>query len=61
MGHQFFWPKESLFKIDNSFEYIDYSQYGGKKNIDQNRWVQNNLPNMALWSSWKIKMKGLFG
>jgi hypothetical protein len=31
-----------------------------KKNIDQNGWVQNNLTDMALWSSWKIKMKGLF-
>ncbi len=60
MGHQIFWSKDSLFKIDNSFEHIDYSQYGGKKNIDKNGWVQNSLPNMALWSSWKIKMKGLF-
>jgi hypothetical protein len=58
MRHQFFWPKESLFKINKFFEHIDYSRYDGKKNIDQNRWVQNNLPNMALWSSWKIKMKG---
>jgi hypothetical protein len=36
-GASSFWPKESLLKIDNSFEHIDYSQYGGKKNIDQNR------------------------
>jgi hypoxanthine-guanine phosphoribosyltransferase len=42
----FFGQKNHYLKLTILFEHIDYSQYGGKENIDQNRWVQNNLPNM---------------
>jgi hypothetical protein len=60
----FIWLKTLLFEIDKKIRHIDHNQYGGKKGISQNIWIQNNVSKMTLWSSWmrgKNTKRRIFG